>query len=47
MTELHKTSDPGAEDGLKTILKEFCMDARYSDNDKTFVSHRTKVLILL
>ncbi|XP_068590271.1 fer-1-like protein 6 [Cebidichthys violaceus] len=26
--ELHKKSDPGAERMLKTILKEFCMDAR-------------------
>ncbi|XP_054471398.1 fer-1-like protein 6 [Anoplopoma fimbria] len=26
--ELHKKSDPGAEQMLKTILKEFCMDAR-------------------
>ncbi|XP_056245789.1 fer-1-like protein 6 [Seriola aureovittata] len=26
--ELHRKSDPGAENMLKTILKEFCMDAR-------------------
>ncbi|XP_040004545.1 fer-1-like protein 6 [Xiphias gladius] len=26
--ELHKKSDPGTEDMLKTILKEFCLDAR-------------------
>uniref|UniRef100_A0A671Z110 Fer-1 like family member 6 n=1 Tax=Sparus aurata TaxID=8175 RepID=A0A671Z110_SPAAU len=29
---LHKKSDPGAEQALKTVLGEFCMDARYSDN---------------
>uniref|UniRef100_A0AAQ4Q0Y1 Fer-1 like family member 6 n=1 Tax=Gasterosteus aculeatus aculeatus TaxID=481459 RepID=A0AAQ4Q0Y1_GASAC len=27
--ELHRKSDPGAEHLLKTVLKEFCMDARY------------------
>ncbi|KAG7240430.1 hypothetical protein INR49_027001 [Caranx melampygus] len=26
--ELHRKSDPGAEDTLKTVLNEFCMDAR-------------------
>ncbi|GAA6219134.1 fer-1-like protein 6 [Lates japonicus] len=26
--ELHKKADPGAEDTLKTIVREFCMDAR-------------------
>lgn len=30
--ELHKKSDPGAEQMLRIILKEFCMDARYSGN---------------
>uniref|UniRef100_A0A8C9XCE9 Fer-1 like family member 6 n=1 Tax=Sander lucioperca TaxID=283035 RepID=A0A8C9XCE9_SANLU len=29
--ELNRQSDPGAEHMLKTILKEFCMDARYSN----------------
>ncbi|XP_073329456.1 fer-1-like protein 6 [Pagrus major] len=26
--ELHRKSDPGAEHALKTVLREFCMDAR-------------------
>lgn len=30
--ELHRKSDPGAEYMLRIILKEFCMDARYSDS---------------
>uniref|UniRef100_A0A4W6G400 Fer-1 like family member 6 n=1 Tax=Lates calcarifer TaxID=8187 RepID=A0A4W6G400_LATCA len=30
--EQHKRADPGAEDTLKTTVREFCMDARYSDN---------------
>lgn len=32
VAELHKKSDPVAKDELNTVLKEFCMDARYSDH---------------
>ena len=36
--ELHKQSDPGAEVLIRRLFKDFCMDARYSQQHHSMMT---------